>query len=385
MIFNSCVFRQFQLKLFTILLFIVFFVSGRPRPEVHRGASAPKVSKAGFGSNVAKTPPVTKGFGGSTATPPSEALTLEQTIQNKISSISWLRESMNLQSEIRNFAAATVSLTEIDYALRVTEGVENTMRLKNGRLQVLQEEEGMTREHIHKTLQEITWDASASIRNDRHTQAQIGGKNKEKGRDKKGDAPNLIISDAVNQHMLDIAKWTDRQGDLDAYKCNILDVGCGNGVLAKYLGDYYKGSSQWKEGYIGLDLSSEMVKVAQANHPGCTFLKAEFLAYKPPTLPDQQLFTNVVLNEVLHYFLDVPQALSHAIDMLCPGGRIVISHPKGYENVRLQQSKNRMLVANLLPTTEELEAMDLGKMKVRLELPPNIASDQYLCVLEKTA
>lgn len=313
--------------------------------------------------------PSNKGFGkgGTTLPAKSGSLSLEQTIQDKISTVTGLREAMNLEREIESFDLATQGLSGIERTLRISEGVENTMKLKTERLQLLQEE-GMTKERIHHLLQEITWDSSASIRDERHTQAQ------QKGKKKKGSV-NLVISDAVTAHMLRVAQTCTEKG-------SVLDVGCGTGILVNYLLQQKKeqDSAKWQPDYIGIDLSKEMVKAASANHPKCMFQHADFLGYS-----STQQFSTIVFNECLHYLLDIPEAISHAASMLSPDGRIVISHPKGYDNVSLQRSKNRLLVASLLPTADEWHAMNLpNTMKIHVTEAPVISTDPYFCVLEIT-
>lgn len=127
----------------------------------------------------------------------------------------------------------------------------------------------------------------------------------------------------------------------------------------------------------GIDLSGEMIKVAKATYPTATFTQSDFLAHCPSTR-----FSAVVMNECLHNFMDVTGAIRHAAGLLADNGRIIVSHPKGYENVALQASKNRLLAPSLLPEPAEWRKLaDVVGLQVLLE--PDVKSPHYLAVLAK--
>jgi 2-polyprenyl-3-methyl-5-hydroxy-6-metoxy-1,4-benzoquinol methylase len=55
----------------------------------------------------------------------------------------------------------------------------------------------------------------------------------------------------------------------------LLDLGCGDGIMAGPLSDYGLV-------YSGIDLSTQMVEVARRRHPELTFGKGRFEEYRPP-------------------------------------------------------------------------------------------------------
>ena len=138
--------------------------------------------------------------------------------------------------------------------------------------------------------------------------------------------------------------------------------------------------SDFRTEYIyGVDLSSEMIKVAQKNNPKSKYLKIDFLNYNPSDIK----FSSIVFNECLHNFLDIEYTLQHASKLLNgPKSNIIISNPRGYENIVLQKSKNKWLVPNLLPDTEALNNL-AESLNLKMILSPDIKNAHYIAVLQK--
>ena len=93
---------------------------------------------------------------------------------------------------------------------------------------------------------------------------------------------------------------------------NILDVGCGTGLLRASLCLY---SSR----YTGLDCSSVVIQCLQDKGDG-DFICANAEQWIPPRHCDA-----VILNEVLNYFKNPRSALSKYYAALCPGGIFIVS------------------------------------------------------------
>lgn len=72
---------------------------------------------------------------------------------------------------------------------------------------------------------------------------------------------------------------------------SVLDVGCGNGGLARLI------AQQPSITYCGIDISDVAIKSAQITVPGARFVVAD--ATKPPT--DLGVFDWIIFNEVLYY------------------------------------------------------------------------------------
>ncbi len=105
---------------------------------------------------------------------------------------------------------------------------------------------------------------------------------------------------------------------------NVLDVGCGTGVLTRELpqivGD--AGSA------TGLDLSESMLGVARERCPGATFHQGNVAA-----LPFEDQTFDVAISSFMLMFVPEPdQALREMRRVLKPGGRVAVSVWRGLED-----------------------------------------------------
>ena len=90
----------------------------------------------------------------------------------------------------------------------------------------------------------------------------------------------------------------------------ILDVGCGEGVLAERLGagDYRR--------YVGVDLSAAAIeKAARSGAPDTAWTAADGQSYAPT-----ETFDAIVFNEVLYFFADPPGTVERYAHALNEGG-----------------------------------------------------------------
>lgn len=96
---------------------------------------------------------------------------------------------------------------------------------------------------------------------------------------------------------------------------SVLDVGCGEGVLAESL------ARAALEDYVGIDFSPLAIAKAQAKGiPGARFVVGDAHDYRP-----DRRFDVIVFNEVL-YYLDRPRrAVSRLARALEPEGHIIVS------------------------------------------------------------
>jgi SAM-dependent methyltransferase len=155
-------------------------------------------------------------------------------------------------------------------------------------------------------------------------------------------------------------------------------VGCGTGILGKFVNAAVKESSSILDYFFGVDLSEEMIAIAKTNNPRGIFLKQDFLSFDPKPIK----ISSIIFNESLHNFIDVEACLTHAKKLLNPSkGRIIISNPKGYKHVLMQRSKNKWLVPSFLPDNSELITI-ANKLQMRVVLQPAIDRPHYLAVLE---
>ncbi|CZT55886.1 Trans-aconitate 2-methyltransferase [Eubacteriaceae bacterium CHKCI005] len=92
---------------------------------------------------------------------------------------------------------------------------------------------------------------------------------------------------------------------------NILDVGCGTGVLTNLLAVH--GAR-----VVGLDASEDMIAVAKESYPNVTFVEGN-----ATHLPFQEEFDTVFSNAVFHWIQHQAELLDGICRALRPGGRLV--------------------------------------------------------------
>jgi 2-polyprenyl-3-methyl-5-hydroxy-6-metoxy-1,4-benzoquinol methylase len=100
-------------------------------------------------------------------------------------------------------------------------------------------------------------------------------------------------------------------------KCNVLDVGCGDGYLASQISQKFE--------VIGIDISREAVKVAKNKNPKMDFIVASCTDIP---FPDNS-FDTVVASEVIEHinYDDGKNFLKEARRALNRQGRIIVSTP----------------------------------------------------------
>ena len=142
----------------------------------------------------------------------------------------------------------------------------------------------------------------------------------------------------------------------------MLDVGCGNGLLQPFL----TACGAPPAAYLGIDLSSRMVQVAEATHgeSGATFEAVSFdaVAAEAGEPPAGRRFDAIVFNGSLQFFADQTAALAKAAGLLAPGpsSRIVLSHLSGAAFVRKEAEENPNTVRSVMPELTQLEASAAG-------------------------
>ena len=105
----------------------------------------------------------------------------------------------------------------------------------------------------------------------------------------------------------------------------VLDVACGTGAITKILHDLTG------EPVKGVDLSGEMIKVAQRKFEGCDWAEFEhvdFLDMNEDEAKNKQgeTFDFVVIYNAYPHFLDVDALCHKAHEVLKEGGKLVIAH-----------------------------------------------------------
>jgi 2-polyprenyl-6-hydroxyphenyl methylase/3-demethylubiquinone-9 3-methyltransferase len=136
-----------------------------------------------------------------------------------------------------------------------------------------------------------------------------------------------------------IAGYIHRLSD----QIHVLDVGCGAGVLMRYL-------DQSRVRYRGIDLSPSAVAQARERFPQADLKVADIGDYEPTT---RERFDALVFNEVLPHVDDPLGSLTRYLEFLRPDGIAVIST---YQNTNPRS--NAAMFSDLLN-----EALSAGVFK----------------------
>jgi len=115
-----------------------------------------------------------------------------------------------------------------------------------------------------------------------------------------------------------LAAWTELiESWLPAHRSQVLDVGCGTGTLSVLLAGL-------GHQVVGIDLAPKMIAQAQAkaasNGQQVTF---HVMDAADPQLP-QNHFDVLICRHLLWALADIPQVLQRWVDLLKPGGRLVL-------------------------------------------------------------
>lgn len=106
---------------------------------------------------------------------------------------------------------------------------------------------------------------------------------------------------------------------LDDSGMRVLDVGCGTGVLLKYL----QTLPTPPEMVVELDLAEEMLRENRKKYAG---RDAACVCAEARLLPFRQAFDCVICFNALPHLVPLEQVLRRMLDCLRPGGRLTIGH-----------------------------------------------------------
>ena len=103
---------------------------------------------------------------------------------------------------------------------------------------------------------------------------------------------------------------------------SILDVGCGEGLLAQKL------KALPYRSYLGIDISSEAI--AQAGSQADE--RTGFAVSDAAEFNTAEFFDVIIFNQCLYYLPDPAKIVAHYQSMLTPGGRMIVSMYDGPRN-----------------------------------------------------
>jgi SAM-dependent methyltransferase len=157
------------------------------------------------------------------------------------------------------------------------------------------------------------------------------------------DAEAATFDEAADHGLRDDtvrAAWRELlRSVLPAVPGRVADLGCGTGTLSLLLAD---------EGHTvdGVDFSPEMVRRAEAKaggHPRVRFVEAD--AFAPPL--DPATYDVVLCRHVLWAMPDPAAALRRWVDLLAPGGRLVLVEGRWFNGAGLSAAETVALVEAL--------------------------------------
>lgn len=119
---------------------------------------------------------------------------------------------------------------------------------------------------------------------------------------------------------------------------NILDVGCGTGILESFLLKYNPQS------ITAVDISDKMIEVAKSkyNDHHITFLCKDILDH-------QGVYDYIIIYSAYPHFNDKEILIRHLSSMLTEGGKLVVAHSDSREKINSVHSKHKEVKEDRLP------------------------------------
>lgn len=148
------------------------------------------------------------------------------------------------------------------------------------------------------------------------------------------------------------------------YARNLLEVGCGAGYAPTYLDGAF-------ETYTGIDYSENLIALAQHfnGSPNRRFVAGNARDFKNDTQ-----FDAIIMIGVLHHMDRPLETLQHLVNILAPGGTLVVNEPQGANPVIRWARAMRMRINNEYSDEQEqymeaelrsmLEAVGLTSVKI---------------------
>ncbi|KAL7543861.1 hypothetical protein ACHAXR_013230 [Thalassiosira sp. AJA248-18] len=244
----------------------------------------------------------------------------QERIQTSLESLEpHLREAAELHKGVTQFDALVAPMTPADRNRLIAPVQSQMAEDDRKKLKTIMEEHNLSDRELHNVYQRITWDAAADAK---ATQADIVG-NKMK--------PEL--QERITKACAIAVEAAECEGALG----KILDVGCGHGAIVRSLVD--AGLSE-PDMYVGIDLSSEMVKNAIERYgsarngrtgKGRVFVADDFLTHD---FGGDGIFDSVIICSTLHDLPDMEASIERSSSLLrANGGKVVIVHAQGAQHV----------------------------------------------------
>ena len=128
----------------------------------------------------------------------------------------------------------------------------------------------------------------------------------------------------------------------------VLDIACGTGIITGIISDISEAS------VVGIDLSSEMIKIAENKYKGnktISFINEDFL-----TCPLSAKFDYAIIFNAYPHFTEPERLASRLSEVLSSGGRAAIVHNIGRRGIRAcHENVDRAIARPIGSPAEEAE------------------------------
>lgn len=124
----------------------------------------------------------------------------------------------------------------------------------------------------------------------------------------------------------------------------ILDVGCGTGVLERFLLTYSPAH------ITGIDLSPRMIEAARSKY---ATPKVDFRCMNVMDIQGEQ-FDFIIAYSVFPHFEHPDKVIGHLAELLVAGGELMICHSEGREHINGHHHKQADRISFSLPPAEEV-------------------------------
>ncbi|SHE98186.1 class I SAM-dependent DNA methyltransferase [Caloramator proteoclasticus] len=123
---------------------------------------------------------------------------------------------------------------------------------------------------------------------------------------------------------------------------NILDVGCGTGILESFLLKYNPNS------ITAVDISEKMIDVAKSKY---NYSKINFIAQD--IMEHKGLYDLIIIYSAYPHFSDKNALINHLSNMLNKGGKLVVAHSDSREKINSVHSRHQEVKEDRLPPAIE--------------------------------
>ena len=159
----------------------------------------------------------------------------------------------------------------------------------------------------------------------------------------------------------------------------LLDVGCGPATLVPFL----RKSGMKLSGYVGLDISPEMVRISKVKVPNARFYCEDFEVFASAAEFRQERFQMVLLNGVIHYSKDPSATIVKALKIA--GESVVVAHYQGARFVKQEKLSMPSIIQEMpdLKAVSEIAKAEGFAVDSVVSRKQNELEDLYLIKLQR--